>query len=109
MIEGATYFDFQMDVYWIRHAGQDPMELLQKYPDRFILMHMKDMADGVKGDFSGHSDVRSNVALGKGQIDISGLMRKARELGMPYVFIEDESPSSVAQIPMSLKYLKSLE
>ena len=109
MITEATHFDFQMDVYWIRHGGLDPLELLQKYPERFILMHMKDMADGVQGDFSGHSDVRSNVVLGEGQLDISGLMRKARELGMPYVFIEDESPGSVEQIPLSLKYLKSLE
>lgn len=109
MIEGANHFEFQMDVYWVVHGGQDPIKLLEKYPDRFILMHVKDMAEGVKGDFSGHSDVRSNLVLGQGQIDIANLMRKSGELGMPYVFIEDESPNAVIQIPLSLEYLKSLE
>ena len=109
MITSATHFQFQMDVYWIRHGGQDPLEFLEKYPDRFILMHMKDMAQGVRGDFSGHSDVRSNVVLGTGQIDIASLMRKSKQLGIPFVFIEDESPDSRAQIPLSLKYLKGLE
>ncbi|MDM9632590.1 sugar phosphate isomerase/epimerase family protein [Robiginitalea aurantiaca] len=109
MISEASDFEFQLDVYWVRHGGQDPLALLEQYPDRFILMHMKDMAEGVVGDFSGHSDVRTNVVLGRGQIDIAGLMRKASQLGIPYVFIEDESPKSMMQIPLSLDYLKSLQ
>lgn len=28
---------------------------------------------------------------------------------MPYVFIEDESPNPVSQVPLSLEYLKSLK
>lgn len=33
---------FQMDVYWITEGGQDPVVYLQKYPDRFKVLHIKD-------------------------------------------------------------------
>lgn len=33
---------FQMDVYWVTMGGQDPVAYLQKYPDRFKLLHIKD-------------------------------------------------------------------
>jgi len=33
---------FQMDVYWITQGGQDPVAYLQKYPDRFKVLHIKD-------------------------------------------------------------------
>jgi sugar phosphate isomerase/epimerase len=34
--------NFEMDVFWIKHPGQDPVALLKKYPKRFPLMHLKD-------------------------------------------------------------------
>jgi sugar phosphate isomerase/epimerase len=33
---------FQMDVYWVTEGGQDPVAYLQKYPDRFKVLHIKD-------------------------------------------------------------------
>jgi sugar phosphate isomerase/epimerase len=33
---------FQMDVYWVTEGGQDPVAYLQKYPDRFRVLHIKD-------------------------------------------------------------------
>ena len=37
---------FQMDVFWVMRGGGDPAELLPKYPGRFLLMHLKDIAQG---------------------------------------------------------------
>jgi len=34
---------YQMDVYWVYITGQDPAGLLAKYPDRWSLLHIKDM------------------------------------------------------------------
>ncbi len=109
MVENARNFAFEMDVYWIKHGGADPMDLLNKYPKKFVLMHLKDMAEGVKGDNTGHSDVNTNVILGTGTIDIAALVKRGKELGIKYMFIEDESDSSVSQIPQSLKFLNSLQ
>lgn len=33
---------FQMDVYWITVGGQNPVNYLKKYPDRYKVLHIKD-------------------------------------------------------------------
>ncbi|MBT8280547.1 MAG: sugar phosphate isomerase/epimerase [Muriicola sp.] len=109
MSENAEDFYFEMDVYWVQHGGADPMELLKKYTDQFVLMHLKDMAEGVEGNDTGHEDVETNVVLGTGQIDMSAIVAKAKELGIEYMFIEDESSKVLQQVPLSLAYLKTLE
>jgi sugar phosphate isomerase/epimerase len=98
----------EMDVFWVVHPGHDPVELLNKYPGRTELMHIKDMRKGVKGDLTGHADDETNVTVGTGQIDFPAIVRAAREHGVKYLFIEDESSKSMEQVPQSLKYLKSL-
>jgi sugar phosphate isomerase/epimerase len=103
------YVRIEIDVYWIVHPGQDPVKLLEKYGNRFELMHVKDMKRGTPGGFTGQSDVTNNVALGNGVIDWPSVFRAARKAGVKWYFIEDESPTSVAQIPQSLRYLETLK
>ena len=109
MSENAEDYYFEMDVYWFQHGGADPMEYLNKYSDQFVLMHLKDMEKGIKGDNTGHGDVETNVVLGTGQIAMTELVAKAKELGIEYMFIEDESSRVVEQVPQSLAFLRSLE
>jgi sugar phosphate isomerase/epimerase len=109
MADHADNFSFEMDVYWIQHGGADPMTLMNKYPEKFVLMHIKDMEKGVKGNNTGHSDVETNVVAGTGQIDIAGLVKRGKELGIEYMFIEDESSRAVEQVPQSLEYVKNLK
>lgn len=108
MAINAFDFKFEMDVYWVQHAGADPLQLLKKYPELFILMHLKDMAKGTPTDHTGKADVETNVVLGAGEVNIAALVAEAKKLGLPYLFIEDESSRVVEQIPQSLKYIKSL-
>ena len=110
MAENAHNFAFEMDVYWVQHGGTDPLALLNKYPEKFVLFHLKDMEKGVKGNDTGHEDVETNVVLGTGQVDIAGVVKRARELGIAeYMFIEDECSRVVEQVPQSLEYLKSIK
>ena len=102
------YVSFQMDLLWTVHPGQDPVKLLRTYPNRWVLMHLKDLRQGVKGDLSGHTDVRNDVALGTGQMDFSAILKTAQEIGVKWYFIEDESPSAEEQIPQSLKFLEQV-
>ena len=67
------------------------------------------MAHGVKGNNTGKEDVEKNVILGQGQIDIAGIVKRARELGVQYMFIEDESSRVISQVPKSYDFLKSLQ
>ena len=108
MVKNATYFDFEMDVYWFAHAGEDSLTWLQRYPEKFKLMHLKDCKKGVKGNQNGISDSETNVVLGSGQIGIASIVKEAKKIGIEYLFIEDESSRAMQQIPESLEYLKSL-
>jgi sugar phosphate isomerase/epimerase len=100
---------FEMDIFWTVHPGQDPVKLLKRYPNRWVFMHVKDMRKGTAtGKLTGSEDVRNDVALGSGQIDLSAALRTAQEVGVKYYFIEDESPTVTEQIPLSLRYLESL-
>ena len=49
-----------------------------------------------------------NSTLGKGQIDIEGIVKKATQQGAKYFFIEDESSLVLDQVPLSLKFLNSI-
>jgi sugar phosphate isomerase/epimerase len=104
-----AYVNFEMDVFWIKHPGQDPVALLKKYPNRFPLMHLKDRKHGTEGNQNGNADVESNVVLGSGDVGLEAVMKEARKAGVKHFFIEDESSRVVEQIPLSLKYLRSLK
>jgi sugar phosphate isomerase/epimerase len=103
------YANFEMDVFWIRHPGQDPVALIKKYPGRFPLMHLKDRAHGTIGNQDGRADVETNVVLGKGDVGIEAIMEEALRSGVKHFFIEDESSRSMQQVPQSLAFLKSLQ
>jgi sugar phosphate isomerase/epimerase len=101
---------YEMDVFWVVHPGQDPVKLLGKYGKRWELMHVKDMKKGVKtGDLTGKSDVTNDVTLGTGQMNWPAILQAAEKAGVKYYFIEDESPTSVQQIPQSLRFLKQVK
>jgi sugar phosphate isomerase/epimerase len=103
-------FDFQLDVFWAFHAGVDPAALLEKYPKRFISLHLKDMKKGEKtGFFTGGADVETNVALGAGQLDFAKIMASAVKTGVKGFYIEDESSIAAEQIPLTLDFLAKLK
>lgn len=104
------FVSYEMDVLWVVFPGQDPAALLEKYPDRWKLMHLKDLRKGVAtGSLSGGTDVKNDVALGTGQMNWPAIFGAAQKIGVKHYFIEDESPTSEEQIPASLGFLKSLK
>ena len=103
------YVSFEMDVLWTAFPGQDPAKLLLKYPTRWKLMHLKDLRKGVKGNLSGGTPTTNDVALGTGQIDIPATLKAAKKVGIKHYFIEDESPSYLKQIPVTIAYIKGIK
>jgi sugar phosphate isomerase/epimerase len=104
------YVSFEMDVLWTIHGGgaTAPQELLEKYGDRWKLMHVKDLKKGVVGDGTGGTPAENDVVLGTGQADWNKIIKLANEVGIKHFFIEDESEYEVEHIPLSLNYLKGL-
>lgn len=103
------YVNYEMDVFWVKQPGQDPVTLLKKYPTRFLMLHLKDRKPGTEGNQNGRAPDESNVVLGKGDVGIAAIMKEAKKIGIKYYFIEDESPKSVEQIPQSLDFLRKLK
>jgi len=104
----SRYVQFEMDVFWVKQAGQDPLALLKKYPNRFVLMHVKDRKKGTKNTDNGKADVESNVVLGTGDVGIVEVVREARKLGIQYLFIEDESSKAEEQVIKSIRFLPNV-
>jgi len=100
---------FELDILWAFFPGADPAALLEKYGNRFKLMHLKDLRKGVQGDFSGKTAIENDVALGTGQLNIPAVLRAARKAGLAHYYIEDESPSIAIQVPQTMAYLRGLE
>lgn len=100
---------FELDVFWAQFGGGNPVALLKKYGKRWRLMHLKDMDPSTKKDLTGGTNVENNVPLGTGEIDMAGLLKEGRRIGIAHYFIEDESSRVVDQIPKSIAYLRSLK
>jgi sugar phosphate isomerase/epimerase len=99
---------FQMDTFWIVVPGQDCVALLERYPGRFRLMHLKDLRKGAPiGNQQGHADDKDSVPVGDGIIPWKKVLALAHQQGCEDYFIEDESPDAMTQVPISLKYLNS--
>lgn len=105
----SKYVNFEMDVFWVKHSGQDPVALLKKYPTRFLMLHLKDRRLGTPGNQDGRAPDETNVVLGQGDVGIAAIMKEAKKIGVKYYFIEDESPVAVEQIPLSLDFLRKLK
>jgi sugar phosphate isomerase/epimerase len=102
------YVSFEMDMLWAFHGGADPAKLLYKYKSRWKLIHLKDIRKGIANDLTGGTDIKNDVALGTGQINVPEVLKAAKAAGIRHYFIEDESPDHSIQIPETIKYLKSL-
>lgn len=106
----ADNVKYEMDVLWIVFPGQSPVQLMNKYPSRWVLMHLKDLKKGVAtGALSGHTDVNNNVVLGEGQVNWPEVFAAAEKVGIKHYFIEDESDSVMEQMPKHLEYFKNVK
>jgi sugar phosphate isomerase/epimerase len=101
---------FEMDIFWVFHAGQDPARLFEKFPGRWALAHVKDIRKGaVTGLSTGSAPPIDNVAVGTGQLNWPEILTAAQAAGVQHYFIEDETPTPLQCIPDSLKYLRGLK
>jgi sugar phosphate isomerase/epimerase len=104
------FVTFELDVFWAFHAGQDPVKLLEKYPNRFSMVHIKDMAKSYEvGVYTGSAPPTAKVAVGTGKIDYVAILKAAQKVGVQHYFVEDETPTPLQTIPDSFKYLRDLK
>ena len=102
------YVSYEMDIMWVHFGGGDPVKLLNKYGDRWKLMHLKDLRKGTKKDLTGLTSPENDVPLGTGELNIPAILKAAKKVGIKHYFIEDESSDVKNLVPQSVVYLKSL-
>ena len=103
------YVSFEIDILWSFIHGQDPVILLNKYPGRFQLLHLKDLRKGAGLNSEGSTAIDNDVALGTGQLDLPAILKAAKRAGIKHYYIEDESSAYARQVPKSMKYLEGLK
>jgi sugar phosphate isomerase/epimerase len=100
------YINYEMDILWTYHPGQNPAQWLKKYPSRWKALHLKDRRKGTAGNQFGAMDVDNDVILGTGDINIEDIMMQAKTNKIKYFYVEDESPRSLEQVPESINFLR---
>jgi sugar phosphate isomerase/epimerase len=102
---------FEMDCFWVTHAGHDPVAYFQKYPGRFPLLHIKDMKDRPTPSHALDARMGLFAPVGQGTIDWKRIFVGARQGGMQHYYVEQdycEQPPLEA-IKISYNYLSTLQ
>src|SRR5688572_12188984 len=103
----AAHVKIQLDVGWVAVAQEDPIAILNKYKDRVVSLHVKDVA---KRGADGKSP--ASVALGEGSVDWKKVLGTAKANGVKHYFYEQEEPFTrpiLDSVKLSGDYLKKLE
>jgi sugar phosphate isomerase/epimerase len=102
------YVSMQLDTFHVSYPGQNPAELMRRYPGRFSSLHLKDIRRGVVGDDSGAFKDEDGVPIGEGKIDWPDLLKEARKQHVAWYIIEDETSGVWQGIATSLAYLRNV-
>jgi sugar phosphate isomerase/epimerase len=84
----------ELDLFWMIAGGGDPVTLLDSYPGRFALMHIKDMSEIVR--FAGRGQTPQEwIALfpymrdaGAGVLNLPLIISQAHRSGVKHFFLE---------------------
>jgi sugar phosphate isomerase/epimerase len=93
---------FEMDCGWVWASGHNPVDYLSKTPERFPLLHIKDMVRGADGKIK-------MTVLGKGSIDYAPILRAAT--GSKYYFVEQEQfdIEPIEELKQDADYMRRLK
>jgi sugar phosphate isomerase/epimerase len=92
----------EVDVYWVKNAGVDPVQYLTKLGDRVRALHLKDMLDTPDKRFA---------PVGTGVIDFKAILAVAEKNGVRYGIVEQDrtyDKATLDSIKTSLENLKKL-
>ncbi len=89
---------FELDTYWIRKGGQDPVTMIRRYAGRTPQVHLKDMDAGDQ----------SFAEIGRGALDLPGILAAAEEAGARWIIVEQDvcKRPALESARISIEYLK---
>lgn len=100
---------FELDLFWVKLGGKDPVELIQKLAGRVEQLHLKDLKEGIKTPEFGKVPTDAFQELGDGIISTEPILVAAEKAGIKHCHVEqDQSPDALASIKQSIGYLNKL-
>lgn len=96
--------EYEMDIYWVVTAGQDPIEWIKRYPGRFTSSHIKDRMKGT-------DEREATCTLGTGTIDFQSIINEGKKNGMELFIVEQErydGTTPLASVEANAKYMNKL-
>jgi sugar phosphate isomerase/epimerase len=94
---------FEMDMYWMTKAKQNPLRYFEQNPERFPLWHVKDMDK---------LDPNKFAEVGLGTIDFAKIFEAQKKAGLKYYFVEQDDcydRDPLDSIKISYDYLKKVK
>ena len=107
--EFSADMKFELDVFWVKAGGLDPVELVNKLKGRVTQLHLKDLKKDIP--IPSYSSVPADAfqEVGDGIIAMAPLLAAAQEAGVEHCHVEqDQSPDALASIKQSIDFLKKL-
>lgn len=107
---------FQMDIGWVKVAGQDPITWFHRHPGRFELWHVKDAAclkclPPVTEEGMRMADARL-VPVGNGEVDYKKIFTYTSLAGLKHFDVEQDSAAdwgdSIAASRVSFEHVKTM-
>jgi sugar phosphate isomerase/epimerase len=97
---------FEVDVFWLKVGGVDPVTMIRKLGRRISQLHLKDLKKGTPCPNYGKLQHDAFDEIGDGMIPMKPIMQAAQKAGVKHCHVEqDHSPAPLESIRKSLKHL----
>jgi sugar phosphate isomerase/epimerase len=107
--EFAADMKFELDIFWVKAGGKDPVAVLKALKGRVTQVHLKDLKDGLTLPAFGSLPPDAFQELGDGIIPMEPIIAAAKEAGVEHCHVEqDQSPAPLDSIRQSMDYLRKL-
>lgn len=120
----ADLLQTELDLCWVKYAGQCPVEYVKKYAGRAPVVHFKDYyaaGEQTEDPYAliglNEGEKKENKAfefrpLGAGVQDVHALLKAAKFAGSKWIVVEQDSPSleksPMECVKMSIDYLNNM-
>lgn len=89
----------ELDVFWLKTAGEDPLEMIARMAGRVKLLHLKDFAADA-----------TMTEVGSGTLDFPAILAAGDAAGVEHMFVEHDFPPKPywPSVEASLAHLRTL-
>jgi sugar phosphate isomerase/epimerase len=93
----------ELDTFWVRHGGADPVAMIEKYAGRCDLLHIKDAAP------RGEDPIFAE--LGRGEMDWPPIFAAAKRANVAMYVVEQDAckGDSLEAVAVSAEFMKTIQ